>query len=148
MLVAVGELVLADGEDGGELFERGVAGALADAVDGALDLPYARFDGSDGVRDGEAEVVVAVGGEDDVFDAGHAGADMRNICGVVLRDAVADGVGEVEGGGAGLDGDLADLDEEVAVGAGGVLGGELDVVAVAAWRGRPWRRSGRWPVRA
>jgi hypothetical protein len=32
---------------------------------------------------------------------------------VVLRDAVADGVGQVEGGGAGLDGDLADLDEEV-----------------------------------
>ncbi len=64
-----------DGEDGGEFFERGVAGALADAVDGAFDLADAGFDGGDGVGDGEAEVVVAVGGEDDVFDAGDAGAD-------------------------------------------------------------------------
>ena len=100
------------------------------------------------VGDGQAEVVVAVRGEDDVLDAGDAGADVEEHLRVVLRDAVADGVGQVEGGGAGLDGDLADFDEEVAVGAGGVFGGELDVVAVAAWRGRPSRRSGRGPARA
>ncbi len=66
---------------------------------------------------------------------------------VLLRDAVADGVGEVEGGGSGLDGDLADLDEEVGVGAGGVFGGELDVVDVGAGEGDRSRRSGRGPVR-
>ncbi len=58
---------LADGEDGGELFEGGVAGALADAVDGALDLADSGLDGGEGVGYGEAEVVVAVRGEDDVF---------------------------------------------------------------------------------
>ncbi len=126
---------LAGGEDGGEFFQRGVAGAFADAVDGAFDLADAGFDGGDGIGYGEAEVVVAVRGEDDVLDAGDAGADVEEHLRVVLRDAVADGVGEVEGGGAGLDGDLADLDEEVAVGAGGVLGGELDVVAIGAGEG-------------
>ena len=79
-VVAVGKLVAADDEDGGDLFERGVAGALADAVDGALDLADAGFDAGEGVGDGQPEVVVAVGGEDDVLDAGNAGADMRNIC--------------------------------------------------------------------
>src|SRR5208283_3677551 len=74
-------------------------------------------------------------GEDNVFDSGDAGLNISEHAGVVLREAVADGVGEVERGGAGLDGDLADLDEEAGVGAGGVLGGELDVVAVGAREG-------------
>ena len=133
--VLVGQLVFADHEDGGDLFEGGVAGALADAVDGALGLAGTGFDGGDGVGDGEAEVVVAVGGEDDVFNAGDAVEDHAEHGGVLLREAVADGVGEVERGGAGLDGDLADLDEEVGVGAGGVFGGELDVVGVGAGEG-------------
>ena len=60
---------------GGDLFERGVAGAFADAVDGALDLAGSGFDASEVVGYSQAEVVVAVGGEDDVFDAGDAGAD-------------------------------------------------------------------------
>ncbi len=74
----VREAVAAHGEDGGDLFEGGVAGALADAVDGALDLAGAGFDGGEGVGDGEAEVVVAVRGEDDVLDAGDA---LRGPCG-------------------------------------------------------------------
>ena len=81
MLCGVGQLVAADGEDGGELFEGGVAGAFADAVDGALDLADAGFDGGDGVGDGEAEVVVAVGGEDDASRRcrGLRARTMRNI---------------------------------------------------------------------
>ena len=47
-VVLVGQLVAAGGEDGGEFFEGGVAGALADAVDGALDLADAGLDGGDG----------------------------------------------------------------------------------------------------
>jgi hypothetical protein len=46
-VVGVGQLVLAHHEHGGELFERGVAGALADAVDGALGLADAGFDRGD-----------------------------------------------------------------------------------------------------
>ena len=43
-VVAEGELVVAGDEDGGKLFEGGVAGAFADAVDGALDLTRAVLD--------------------------------------------------------------------------------------------------------
>ena len=49
-----------------------------------------------------------------------------------LGHGVADGVGDVDRGGAGLDGLLDDLGEEIELGAGGVFGRELDVVAVAA----------------
>ena len=124
----VGVAVAAGGDGGGDLFEGGVAGAFADAVDGALDLAGSAFDAGERVGDGHAEVVVAVGGEDDVFDAGDAGADGAEDGVVLGGGGVADGVGDVDGGGAGLDGDGDHLDEEVEVGAGAVFGGELDVV--------------------
>ena len=131
-VVGVGELVAADHEGGGDLFEGGVAGALADAVDGALDLARAALNAGEGVGDGHAEVVVAVGGEDDVVDAGDACSDHAEDGGVLVGRGVADGVGDVDGGGSGLDGDGDHLDEEVGVGAGGVFGGELDVVGEGA----------------
>ena len=42
----------------------GVAGALAEAVDGDLDLPGAGLDAGQRVGRGEAEIVVAVGADD------------------------------------------------------------------------------------
>jgi hypothetical protein len=131
-VVGVGELVAADHEGGGDLFEGSVAGTLADAVDGALDLSGSALDAGERVGYGHAEVVVAVGGEDDVFDAGHLGEEHAEGGGVLVGRGVTDGVGDVDGGGSGLDGDGDDLDEEVGVGAGGVLGGELDVVGEGA----------------
>ena len=59
------------GDDGGQV---GVAAALADAVDGALDVVAAFLDGSEGVGDGEAGVVVDVDAEGR-GDAGAHGAD-------------------------------------------------------------------------
>ncbi len=131
-IAGVGELVAPDHEGGGDLFEGCVAGALADAVDGALGLAGSGVDAGKGVGDGHAEVVVTVGGEDDILRAGDLGEEHAEGGGVLLGRGVADGVGDVDGGGAGLDGDGDDLDEEVGVGAGGVFGGELDVVGEGA----------------
>src|SRR5262249_42244106 len=50
--------------------------------------------------------------------------------GVLAGHGVADRVGDIDGGGAGLDGLLDHLGQEIQLGAGGVLGGELDVGAV------------------
>ena len=55
-----------------DLFERRVAGALADAVDRALDLPGAAFDRGERIRDGQAEIVVAVRAEDHPIGMRHA----------------------------------------------------------------------------
>ena len=56
---------------------------------------------------------------------------VRITRGVLGGRGVADGVGDVDRGRAGLDGGLDDLAEEVDLGPGGVLGAELDVGAVA-----------------
>src|SRR5258706_9777718 len=52
-----------------DLFERSVAGALADAVDGALNLTGSGGDRGHRVGDSHAKIVVAVGGDSDVLDS-------------------------------------------------------------------------------
>ena len=55
-----------------DLLERGVAGALAEAVDRALDLPRPADDAAERVGDRQPEVVVAVGREDHLVGVRHA----------------------------------------------------------------------------
>ena len=55
-----------------DFFERRVAGALADAVDRALDLPRAGGQRRERVGDREPEVVVAVRAEDRLVRVRHA----------------------------------------------------------------------------
>ena len=114
-----------------DLFQRRVAGALADPVDRALDLTGARFDGGEGVGHGQAQIVVAVGAEHGPLAAGHAlphRAEHRRVFG---GRGVAHGVGEVDRGGARVEGGADHAAEKVEVAARGVFGGDLDVVGVA-----------------
>ncbi len=114
------------------LFQRGVAGALAQAVDRALDLPGAGLDGGQAVRRRHAEVVVAVRRPDDLVRAWHLFTQHPDQLGAFLGRGVADGVGDVDRRGAGLDGDLEDPPEVVVLGPGGVHRRPLHVVAEVA----------------
>ena len=112
-----------------DLLERRVAGALAEAVDRHLDLAGAGLDRGERVGRREPEVVVAVDADrgrvaDEVDDPADERAELA-------RDGVADGVGDVDRGRAGLDDRLVDLEQEVVVGARGVLGAELDLGVAA-----------------
>ena len=44
-----------------------VAGAFADAVDGAFDLPRAGFDGGQRIGHGEAQIVMAMDADDGAY---------------------------------------------------------------------------------
>ena len=68
----VRQAILPDAQRHHDLFERRVAGALADAVDRALDLPHAALDGREAVGDRQPEVVVAVRAEDRLVGVRHA----------------------------------------------------------------------------
>ena len=91
-----GEGVLAgfDGHD--DFFEGGVARALADAVDGAFDLPRSAAHGREGVRYGEAQIIVAVRRENDFVRAGHMLDQVTEHRFVLCRRCEADGVGAVD----------------------------------------------------
>jgi hypothetical protein len=53
-------------------FERGIARALADAVDGAFDLPRAAGQAGQRIRNRHAEVVMAMDGEHRLVRVRHA----------------------------------------------------------------------------
>ena len=93
------------------------------------------------VGHGHAQVVVAVNGDDGLVDVGHVLEDAADQRPELVRGGVADRVRDVDRGGAGRDGDLQRLVQEVRVGAGGVHGRELHVHAVALGPAVPWRGS-------
>ena len=117
-----------------DFLERGVAGPLADAVDGAFHLAGAGFDRGEGVGHGQAQVVVAVRRQRDLV--AHAGAHAVEHPGDVRRQGVAHRVREVHGRGPGLDRNLRHLTEEVQVAPGRVLGRELHVGRALRGRSR------------
>ena len=105
----------AQGHD--DLFERAVAGPLAQPVDRALDLSGAGLDGGEAVGHGHPQVVVAV-------DADHGAVDVRHALAEGLDDAVhvagrgvADGVGDVDRRRPGGNRRLDHLAEEIGLGA-------------------------------
>ena len=112
-----------------DLLQRGVAGSLAEAVDGHLDLARTGLDRREGVCRRETQVVVAVDADRRLF--AHQIDDALGQRPEFARDGVADGIGDVDGGSAGLDDRLVDLEQEVRVGARGVLGAEFDLGVAA-----------------
>lgn len=115
-----------------DLLERGVARALADAVDRALDLARAGLDRGQAVGGGQAEVVVAVGREHHRLGAAHVRAQEREALRDLGRRHVADRVGRVERGRARGHHRAEHLGEELRLGAHRVLGRELHLVAQPA----------------
>ena len=115
-----------------DFFERAVAGALADAVDGALDLARAGDHGREAVGHRHAEIVVAMHRQADLVDAAHVLAQVAEQLREFVRHRVADGVRNVDRGGAGFDDGFDHLREEIELGARGVFGRELDVIAELA----------------
>ncbi len=117
-------------EDHDDLFERAVARAFADAVDGALDLPRAGFDRGQRIGHRQAEIVMAVDADDGaIAQRLDDAADQRAV---FLGRRVADGIGNVDRARSGGDHRLRDLLQEIGIGARAVLRRKFDVVDVAA----------------
>src|SRR5216117_1038890 len=125
------EEVLASAKRHHDLLERRVPRPLADPVDGALDLPRPVHDGRQRVGDRLAEVVVAVDREDHLLHSADLLADPGDALAPLARDRVADGVGNVDRLRPRLDHRRQHVAHVVEVRARGVLGRELDVLAVA-----------------
>ena len=133
------ELVRANPERHHHLFESRISRTFAEPVHANLDLPGARLHAGQRVRGGETEIVVTVRGKHVV--TWHLTTDVLDQGAEVPRDAVTDGVGDVEGGGPCLDACDQDLEHEVEWRPRGVLRAELDVVCVLAGGLTPLRVS-------
>ena len=121
----IGELGRPGPQGHHDLFERGVAGALTEAVDRDLHLAGTGLDGRHRIGRGQAQVVVAMdahrgGRADQVHHALHQGPELG-------RNRIADGVRDIDRGRTGLHDRLVDLEQEVGIGPRRVLGRELDL---------------------
>ena len=115
-----------------DFFERGVARALADAVDRDFGLARARADARQRVGRRQAQIVVAVNRDDAVFDAGRVLHDAGDERAKLVGRGVADRVRDVERGGPGLDRFAQHQVQKLRLAAPGVFRAELDVLAQAA----------------
>ena len=115
-----------------DLLQCGIAGAFADSADRAFHLAGPGADSGKRVGHGKAKVVMAVRGHrrvSDALDAVHDGGDKRAE--FVWR-RIAYRVGYVDDRGAGGDGGLERLAEEVDVRSRRVFGRELHLAAELA----------------
>src|SRR5208282_4404307 len=119
-----------------DFFEGGIAGALANAVDGALHLARTLLHSRQRVRDRQTEVVMAMGGDRYLLDAGDFLAQRADELTIFLRHAVTDGIRNVDRGGAGGDHRFDYLAEKRDISTGGIFGRKLDV---GAYRFRVYR---------
>ena len=118
-----------------DLLERGVAGALADAVDGAFDLPRAALEPGQGVGDRKPEVVVAMDGEHGLVGVGHPLADGAENRPVLVGGGKADGVRQVDRRRSGPDRRLDAAAQVLGLGAGRVHRGPFHVLDQVAGLG-------------
>ena len=126
------EHILARAHGHDDFLERRIAGALAEAIDRAFDLPRAVHHRRQRVRDGETEIVVAMDGPHGAIGIRNPLAQRFDQRAELPRHRVADGVGNVDRRRTRGDRRLQQPAQEVGLGAPRILRRELDVVRVFA----------------
>mmetsp|Transcript_39877 Transcript_39877/g.66886 ORF Transcript_39877/g.66886 Transcript_39877/m.66886 type:complete len:231 (-) Transcript_39877:840-1532(-) len=116
----------------GHLLEGRVARALADAVDGALNLPRARHRARQTVARGQPEVVLAVRGQDHVLHAHSVCLNARDQGPKLVGDRDAHRIGNVKRCRASLDHLPEDPVQELRIRSPGVFRAELHIITPQA----------------
>ena len=124
-----GHNVVADLHRHHDLFQRRIARAFAQAVDGALNLPRAAFDSRQRVGRRHAQIIMAMGGENHLIRARDLGDQPTDQLGGFVRGGIANRVGNVDGGRPGLDRNLDHAGEVIPLGPGRVHRAPLHIVA-------------------
>src|SRR5579871_135658 len=115
-----------------DLFQAGVSGPLADAVDGTLHLARPTPHRCQGVRDRQAQVVVAVRADDGFVYVWNVFHDITDQIAVLFGGGIAGRVGDIDDRCARLDDRFDHLAEVLFVGAARILQEVLYVIHIGA----------------
>ncbi len=113
-------------------FQRAVAGAFADTVHRTFYLARTGVDRGEGVTDSDAQIIMGVDGNNCFVDIRHAIIQAADDVGIFERHGIADGIRDINGGGAGVDRRFHDASQIGNRRTAGVFTGELNVVSVVA----------------
>ncbi len=94
-------------------FQRSIAGALTQTINGTFDLPCALHDGSEGVGNRQTEVIVAMHRKNCLVCVRHCGNQATNSIGVFRRKTVTHRIGEVDRASASIDHLFDDTTHEI-----------------------------------
>jgi DNA-binding transcriptional LysR family regulator len=126
------ETALADVKRYCDFFERGITCAFTDSVDGAFHLAGSRADCGQRIRNGEAEIVVAVRAVNDFWICSEPRADSAKHFAVFIGRGVADGVWKIDDFGACFGSGFRHFAEVFDIAAACVFGGEFHFFRVLA----------------
>src|SRR5216684_8789640 len=115
-----------------DFLQRRVAGALADAVNGAFDLANTRAHRGQRIGDSHPQIIMAMSAQSDAIRIAQVFADLPEHCAIFLGHGIADGIGQVQHRRARIDGYAAHLTQELDIGAAGVFRGEFHFAHVLA----------------
>ncbi|MND96270.1 hypothetical protein D3C80_885550 [compost metagenome] len=122
--------VLAHFDRHDHFFQRGVACAFTDTVQGPFNLAGASLYCGDGVADRHAQIVVAVNGDNGFIDIRYAVIQGGDNTAKLVRGGVAHGVRDIDGGRAGIDSGFHHATQVIDWRTAGVFTGEFYVVSV------------------
>jgi hypothetical protein len=105
-----------------DLFQRGIACSLADAVDGAFNLAGAGFNCCQAVRHCQSQIVVAMHADGNVAVTNDSFPHRLDQFREFIRQRVTDSVRHVQDRSAGLNRGVEDVAKIIDVTAGGVFG--------------------------
>src|SRR5208283_1883039 len=115
-----------------DFFQRGVAGAFTDSVDGPFHLTRAIADARQGVGYRKTEIIVAVNADGGAGNVRNIFTNTANQLAVLLGNGVARGVGDVDDGCTGVDYSLQHFEEIGPLSTAGILGVELNIANAVA----------------
>ena len=130
------EKIAARFEGHDDFLHGGVAGALADAVDGAFDLARPVADGGERIGHRQTEIVVAMDADDGLAGSEfrHGIVKMLDERAVLVRHGPAHGVGNVHGGRARRHHRAANLAPKIPAPCASASSGENSTSRQIPWR--------------
>ncbi len=108
-----------------DLFQRSISRALADAVDGALNLPHPGANCRQRVRHCQTQVVVAMRAQRDAVWIAQVFAHSREHRAILFRHRISHGIRQIQYRCAGIHRYAAYLAQEIDIRPSGIFGGEL-----------------------
>ena len=114
-----------------DLFEGSISCPFTDSIDRALHLSGAVLDGGKRIRNGQAEIIMAVNAQRHLLDSLHPLPEGSNEVSKLGGDGVAHRVRNVDGRCPCLDGPFDHRQRNSNIASGGIHGREFDIARIA-----------------